>query len=162
MIHRISLLSIALMATAALMLSAIACGDSNSGDAKRLAVLEDEVTQLSQASTRAQVIATMDVADRAGFHAIDTDLQTASSINSQYLGTVRKVRQAVVGTQWPEDLTDEATAFRVALEDFQRALEGNNLLAAKAAATKTHDAYHELSDGAWPYVANETPVADHD
>src|SRR5581483_2447519 len=124
MIQRISLLGLLPAAAIALTLAASACSSGNdSANGIRLTQVEEQVGDMQLAAIKAQLLATLDIMDRAGLHGIDTDLQTASSINSQYLGTIRKVRQAVVATTWPTELKAKAADdFRAALEQFQKAL----------------------------------------
>lgn len=137
------------------LFGAACAGDGNAQLEMRLADVQGQVQQLQVSLDKAQLIATMDVIDTAGFHGMDEDLQKASEINPRYLGTVRKVERAVVGTTWPEELKEKADAFLAALHQFEAVLDAEDLVAAKGAATEAHETQHELSEAAWPYVAGE-------
>lgn len=163
---KIAVLSMPLMLALGLVVSACGGSDLNprveqveasqSEIAGQLQQANTELEELRNALTRAQLMAALDIIDSTGFHGMDEDLQQASEINPRYLGQVRKAQRVVAGTSWPAEIEDKVAEFSAALDDFETALEGNDLAAAKAAATRAHAAQHDLSNAAWPLVGGET------
>lgn len=119
-------LAIAVPAVLVLAVAAAACGGDSNDNGERLAQIETQLQAINSTLEKTQLIAAMNVIDTAGFHAMDDDLQQASEINSRYLGTVRKVRQAVVATAWPAGLKEMSDTFLASLQKFEGTLEAED------------------------------------
>lgn len=145
--------------------TSVACARGGSDLEERMKLLETSQNEMAaqlrtvtvemDALTKGQLIAVLDLIDRADIHHIDDDLQEASQINPLYLGTVRKVKRAVTGTLWPTLLETEAEAFKTDLMEFEAALTDANLTASREAVRKAHLSYHALVDKGWKVVAGE-------
>ncbi len=106
-------------------------------------------------SNKTQLIGVLDLIDRAGLHQMNEDLQKNIQVNPRYLGTVRNLRRAVVGTSWPVPLKGKAELLKEALTEGERSLSGTDIVAIREAIFKVHLAYHPLVDTGWKIIAGE-------
>ncbi|MEX0799839.1 MAG: hypothetical protein WD379_01315 [Dehalococcoidia bacterium] len=163
---RIALASIGggVIAVIALVLAGIAMASDDKGTdySSQLADIQGSLSQIEQSQAgmqesldKTQVTAAMTALDAAGFHAIDDELQAATEIPAGTAGSITTAHQITQGTAWPGELADPSATLLSTLEEFEAALEAEDLEASKGLATETHDAFHELEHEAYPYIAGE-------
>jgi hypothetical protein len=108
----------------------------------------------------ADILPAIQLADAAGFHAMDEALNGSTPvINPQWAGVTRRARIAVAASEWPDELRDEATAFTAAAARLQTALEADNVAEAKGASHDAHETQHALSDAAYRILATKAGIA---
>lgn len=163
---RIALAPIAggVIAVVALVLAGIAMASDDKGTdygsqladiQGTLSEIEGSLTEAQESLDKTQVTASMTALDAVEFHAIDDELQAATEIPAGTAGSITRARQITQGTAWPSELADHSTTLLSALEEFEAALEADDLQASKGLATETHGAFHELQHVAYPYIAGE-------
>lgn len=161
---RFKILSLLLLLTPFVFTSIISCSSGSSHDLDaRVKQLEDSqsrsIAQLQKVSAemdslnKGQLIAILDLLERSELHVMDEELQKATQINPRYLGTIRKLRRAVVGSSWPAPLREKAEEFKGALKELEMALTINDLTATRQSLRRSHLVYHQLTDAGWKMIA---------
>lgn len=115
---------------------------------------DEGVTKL--ADTVAGTMAAIDLIDSAGFHDMAQDLAEATEINPRYASKVTNVLAATLVADWPEDIAGEVEAFAADLDALKTALEAEDLEGARAAGEAVHDTQHDLSVGAYAWLAGQS------
>lgn len=137
----------------------ISCASGNSDLDARLKQLEDSqsrmliVTAELDSIKKGQLIAIIDLIERAEIHRMDEEIQKATQIDPRYVGNIRRLKRAVTGTSWPVPLREKAGEFKEALNELEMALTINDLAATRQALRRCHLAYHPLIDAGWKMIA---------
>ena len=149
-------LTTALMALFAVgVLLGAACSDDDDDAGAQDGVSQEDFTALETQVSRNNVFAGLVGLSAVPFHELDENIQTASDIPEDYAFEVEHAQEVNSAIIWPDELTELAAPFETALDEFAAAIEDDDLEAAKAAATETHDSLHELEHEAWAYAAGE-------
>jgi murein L,D-transpeptidase YcbB/YkuD len=163
---RIALASIigSLIAVIAVVLAGLAIATDDTGPdlGRQLSEVQTSVTNIEQAHgdmeaalARAQVIAAMTALNAVAFHQVDEEMQAATEIPAGTLGVITNARRVTQGTSWPSDLADHSTVLLSALEEFESALQADDLAAAKTTSMEAHAAFHSMEQVAYSYIAGD-------
>lgn len=121
----------------------------------------DEAEVAHAAAVKAQVMHTMYMLDKAGFHDLETSLQAGTLPPGAY-GTVRQARIVTQATDWPEALQADAAAEAAQLQALENALKNEDVNAAKDPAHQVHEGGHDLSAKAYTWLSGgQVPATDH-
>jgi len=121
----------------------------------------DEAQVAHLAAVKAQVMHTMYMLDKAGFHDIDTSLQAGNLPPGAY-GTVRQARIVTQATEWPETLQADAAAEVAQLQALEDALKNEDVNAAKDPAHQVHEVGHDLSAKVYTWLSGgQSPAPAH-
>lgn len=150
---------------AAIGIAAAACSDDDDGGAN--AQTNDVTLEDLQ---RVSVLTTMTTIRAEGLHQIDEDSQQASEIEAGWSGSITRLRQAVAGTLWPDDMSTDGDDFETKLIAAEDAIADDDLPASKTAISEAHAAWHGLEHAAYSFAAGEEhseddshdDAADHD
>jgi outer membrane murein-binding lipoprotein Lpp len=150
-----------LIVTTLILAAMVLSGCQVAGEDPRIVELQDKVASLE--SQVADLTAGTYLLDNAGLHAIDEGLQEADEIDASYLGVIQRIRGVVAATPWPEELQAQATALVETMDSLAAALEADDLEAARAGATETHEVQHEFSHavGEWLAEHGVVPEGEH-
>ena len=161
--HRLKLLSPLLLLMPLVLMTYIACSGGSSDLDMRVKQIEDSqsqsTAQLQRLSAemdslnKGQLIAILDLLERSELHIMDEEIQKTTQLNPRYLGTIRKLRRAVVGTSWPASLREKAEEFKGALNELEMALTINDVTETRQALRRGHIVYHQLLDSGWKLIA---------
>lgn len=117
-----------------------------------LSELQSEVEhlnhQLEAAAVREQVYQismTNYSMEEAGFHAIDSSINTESVIEPEFLGTVNRIQVLLSSTNWPEALHPDLMTFQDTLTDFSDTLAAEDIDGAGPLAKLAHNQQHDFS-----------------
>jgi len=107
----------------------------------------------------AGVLAALSIIDAAGYHAMDTTMNSGTrKIDPQWLGKVRNGQTAVASVTWPAELSKQAKAFTDAADKLAATIESDNAAAAAPAAKANHDAWHDLTKAGWALLAKNAGI----
>ena len=105
------------------------------------------------------MLAALTVIDGAGFHGMDTALNTPGArIDAAWAGKTRRAIVAAKAISWPEEVRDEAVAFSEASTRLLTALEKDDAAGAAKPAKDGHDTQHDLSTKAWELLGTQAGV----
>ncbi len=113
-------------------------------------------SQIGKASGSGAVMAALDIIDATGFHGISTAIEEATTfeeVSSRTKGGVEKALIAAKAVAWPGELTEAHAAFVADAEALVEALGAADLAAAKEASHGAHGTQHDLSSGAYEWLA---------
>jgi len=167
MITRFRLLAVGL-AIVVLSVAAAACNgdDDSGGDAvtAQLDSIQATVDELSESSQRSHVLATMTTVRAEGLHEVDGEALQASEIQAGWHGIIQRIRQAVGGTHWPDELSADAADWHEKLAAAEEAIRSGDLATSKTAISFAHAAWHGIEPAAYQFAAGEdvTGESDHD
>lgn len=106
----------------------------------------------------ASVMAAQDIIDSSGFHGMSETIAEAASmedISPRTVGSVEKALWASQASAYPEFLGEVRAAFQGDAESLIAALNDGDLEAAKEASEAIHGSQHELSEGAFAWLADQ-------
>ena len=152
-IKKLSLIALAMLAVATLVVAACSGDDDDDDSGGDTAALQEQLT-------KTQVLAALTAFRNEGLHNFDEAAQEASEIDPAWAGKVTRVRRAVVSVSWPDELAGKAAAFETALMDLETALDGGDLSEVKGAVSAMHGAWHELDGDAYAHISGEE-AGDH-
>jgi hypothetical protein len=165
MITRFRLLAVGL-AIVVLAIAAVGCNDDddNGGDdvSAQLDTIQATLDELVESSQRGHVLATMTTIRTEGLHDIDDAAQQASEIEAGWSGAITRMRQAVGGTDWPDELSADAADWHAKLEAAEDAIDSGDLAASKTAISEAHAAWHLIESPAFQFIAGEEVTGDGD
>jgi len=158
MITRFRLIAVGL-AVVALAVAAAACGDDDdngSGDVSaQLDTIRATLDELVEGSQRSHVLATMTTVRAEGLHEVDTEALQASEIQAGWHGIIQRIRQAVAGTDWPDELSADAADWHTKLMTAEEAISSGDLADTKTAISFAHAAWHGIEPAAYQFAAGE-------
>jgi hypothetical protein len=163
MITRFRLLVVGL-AIVVLAITAAACTDDDDDVSSQLDTIQATLDELVESSQRGHVLATMTTIRTEGLHDIDDAAQQASEIEVGWSGAITRIRQAVGGTDWPDELSADAAHWYDKLVAAEDAIDSGDLAASKTAISEAHAAWHGIESPAYQFIAGEdvTGEADHE
>lgn len=137
------LLGVAMAATVALTAAAFAgCGSDDSGG-----------------TTDADVLASIQILDKAGLHDIDVSINETKEVPATAQTTARHMETLLKLTKWPTDALDkEADTLAATLKELAAAVDAgdkSDLAKAGELAGKAHDQQHEFSGNVWTYLQKQ-------
>jgi len=91
----------------------------------------------------------------AGFHEIAEQLDKTSTIQPEYLSTVRNALTVVNATPWPADLSAEQQKFVADLKALEAALVANKSADAVKAADALHESEHDLTQATFAWLGEQ-------
>jgi hypothetical protein len=94
-------------------------------------------------------------AERAGFHEIAEQLEQTSTIQPEYLSTVRNALTVINATPWPTDLSSEQQKFVADLKALEAALIANRPADALKAADAVHESEHDLTQATFAWLGEQ-------
>lgn len=100
------------------------------------------------------------IVDSFGFHDLEEAYAEATEIGERDAGQVAKVLTAVDAVAWPDALADVFGAFRADVDGLHAALEAGDLEGVRHGLEGVHGSQHDLSSGAYAWLAGE-PVEAH-
>lgn len=142
--RRLTLAALLTILTLGAALSAVACGDSDSGS-----------------SAEPEVINALNILDKAGLHDIDTQIGTNKTIPSNASTTFQQLQTVTLLTEWPtKDLQTQAKALAAIFGEAAAATDGANpdMAAAAAASKKAHDGEHDFSHEVWDHLYEKAGI----
>jgi len=158
MITRFRLVAVGL-AVVALAFAAAACGDDDdngSGDVSaQLDTIQATLDELAESSQRSHVLATMTTVRAEGLHEVDGEALQASEILAGWHGIIQRIRQAVGGTDWPDELSADAADWHTKLVTAEEAISSGDLADTKTAISFAHAAWHGIEPAAYQFAAGE-------
>jgi hypothetical protein len=124
-------------------------------------VAADEAEVAHMAAVKAQVMHTVYMLDKSGFHELDASLQAGTMPAGAY-GPVHQARIAAQATEWPDTLKDAAATEIAQLQALEDALKNEDVDAAKDPAHQVHESGHSLSSKAYDWLSgNQTAAPMH-
>lgn len=145
-------LTTALMALFAFgVLLGAACSDDDDDAGAQ----DGDLAAVQSQADKTMVLAAANGLSALGLHDLDDEFQVASEIPAGAAGDVVRAHQITIGTNWPEDLVDQAAELETALEELEAAVEDEDLGTAKGLATETHEAWHTLDGMALEFYSGE-------
>lgn len=146
-------------AVVVLAIAAAGCNDDNGtggGDVSaRLDTIQTTLDELAESSQRSHVLATMTTVRAEGLHEVDGEALQASEIQAGWHGIIQRIRQAVGGTDWPDELSAEAAAWHDKLVAAEDAISSGDLAETKTAISFAHAAWHGIEPSAYQFAAGE-------
>lgn len=153
--------SLGMAAVAMLALGATAfaaCGDDD--DSSKTTPAAATAAPVSTSDT--DVISAIQILDGAGFHGIDTSLNTDKVVPTTAGTTAVHMQALVTLTKWPTaDLQKQADALAVSLGALASAVSAgdqSDIAKAGAAAKKAHDDEHAFSRATWTYLQEKAGI----
>jgi len=148
------------LAVVALAIAAAACGDDddngNGGDGTaQLDTIQATLDELVESSQRSHVLATMTTVRAEGLHEVDGEALQASEMQAGWHGIIQRIRQAVGGTDWPDELSAEAADWHDKLVAAEDAIRSGDLAETKTAISIAHAAWHGIEPAAYQFAAGE-------
>ena len=159
MITRFRILAVGL-AIVVLAITAAACGDDDDDVQSQLDTIQATLDELAESSQRGHVLATMTTIRTEGLHDIDDAAQQASEIEAGWSGAITRMRQAVGGTDWPDELSEDATHWHGLLVAAEGAIDSGDLAGSKVAISAAHAAWHGFEPHAYQFIAGEEVTDD--
>jgi hypothetical protein len=147
--------AVALLAFAFGAIVMAACSGGGDGDDAQAAADQAALDAVKDQATKAQILAAETVFRVEGMHDLDDTISEATEVDPNWQGKVTRMRRATASVVWPEEMKDHAATLVTKLQTLETALQDENLDGAKAAAPEAHDAWHELDNIAYPYIAGE-------
>ncbi len=161
MITRFRLIAVGL-AVVVLAIAAVACGDDDDnggGDVSaQLDSIQATLDELAESSQRSHVLATMTTVRAEGLHEVDGEALQASEIQAGWHGIIRRIRQAVAGTDWPDELSADAADWHDKLVAAEDAISSGDLAETKTAISFAHAAWHGIEPAAYQFAAGEEVI----
>jgi hypothetical protein len=154
MINQTRLLVVGL-AIVVLAITAAACGDDDDDVGSQLVTIQATLEELVESSQRGHVLATMTTIRTEGLHDIDDAAQQASEIEAGWSGAITRMRQAVGGTDWPDELSADAAHWYGKLIAAEDAIDSGDLAASKTAISEAHAAWHGIEHPAYQFIAGD-------
>ena len=154
MITRLRLLTVGL-AIVVLAITAAACSDDDDDISSQLDTIQATLDELVESSQRGHVLATMTTIRTEGLHDIDDAAQQASEIEAGWSGAIKRMRQAVGGTDWPDELSADAAHWYDKLVAAEDAIASGDLAASKTAISEAHAAWHDIEGPAYLFIAGD-------
>lgn len=158
MITRFRLLAVGL-AVVVLAIAAAGCndddGDGGGNVSAQLDTIQATLDELSQSSQRSHVLATMTTVRAEGLHEVDGEALQASEIQAGWHGVIKRIRQAVGGTDWPHELSADAADWHDKLVAAEDAIGSGDLAETKTAISFAHAAWHSIEPAAYQFAAGE-------
>jgi uncharacterized protein YcnI len=114
---------------------------------------------LTTAASIGQVIAAINLLDTSGFHDLD-ESAAAGTIPAGSLGRVQRAHYVAAATKWPAALADQAKSLTTELGELRAALEADNVAEAAGPAHEVHEMAHDLSSGAYAWLAKQGGVVE--
>ncbi len=140
-------------------IAAAACGDdddSGGGDVSaHLDTIQATLDELVESSQRSHVLATMTTVRAEGLHEVDGEALQASEMQAGWHGIIRRIRQAVGGTDWPDELSADAADWHDKLVVAEDAIRSGDLAETKTAISLAHAAWHGIEPSAYQFAAGE-------
>lgn len=99
------------------------------------------------------------IVDAFGFHDMEEAYAEATEVGERDAGQVAKVLTAVDAVAWPDDLAEVFGAFRADVAGLHAALEAGDLEGVRHGLEGVHGSQHDLSSGAYAWLAGETVEA---
>lgn len=108
----------------------------------------------AQGASDVDVVAVVDMLDKAGLHAIDDAINVDREAPAGAGTTARKLQAAVALLEWPEGLSAGAEALGTTFGELAAALDADepDLAVAGPAAEAAHDEAHDFSAAVWAYL----------
>ncbi len=156
MITRFRLLAVGL-AIVVLAVAAAACSDDDGGAdvTAQLDTIQATLDELVESSQRSHVLATMTTVRAEGLHEVDGEAVQASEIQAGWHGIIQRIRQAVGGTDWPDELSADAADWHDKLVAAEDAIRSGDLAETKTAISFAHAAWHGIEPAAYQFAAGE-------
>ena len=161
MITRFRLLVVGL-AIVVLAITAAACGDDDDDISSQLDTIQATLEELVESSHRGHVLATMTTIRTEGLHDIDDAAQQAAEIEAGWSGAITRMGQAVGGTEWPHELSADATHWYDKLIAAEEGIDSGDLAASKTAISEAHAAWHGIESPAYLFIAGDDVTAEGD
>ncbi len=150
------------LAVVVLAVAAAGCSDDDDnggGDVSaQLDSIQATLDELAESSQRSHVLATMTTVRAEGLHEVDGEALRASEIEAGWHGIIQRIRQAVGGTDWPDELSTEAAAWHDKLMTAEEAISSGDLAETKTAISFAHAAWHGIEPSAYQFAAGEEVV----
>lgn len=146
------LVALAVLVPALAMLAA-ACSDS--ADSKNSAA-QANVDRIDARVQRNEMMSAIITLDGLPLHEMDVSL-AASTVESAFVPDTRTAIRMLKLTNWVDELKDDADKLHGEAVNLLKALEADNVDAAKAPAHNLHEGAHEFHRAVWAVLARDLP-----